>query len=50
MSTDAKADGNFQPVHRAGYQTDRLERCEIKTMPRYMSHHPFAAPSRPETR
>jgi hypothetical protein len=24
MSTDAKADGNFQPVHRAGYG-DRLE-------------------------
>jgi len=24
MSTDAKADGQFQPVHRAGYQTDKL--------------------------
>jgi len=26
MSTEeAKADGQFQPVHRAGYQTDKLE-------------------------
>jgi polyhydroxyalkanoate synthesis regulator phasin len=25
MSIDAKADGQFQPVHRAGYQHDKLE-------------------------